>query len=33
VSLSRVQNAAIFAGYALVPLGIGITMLERRDVD
>ncbi len=33
VALSRVENAAVFAGYALVSLAIGITMLTRRDVD
>lgn len=33
VALSRVQNAAVFAGYALVLLALGIAMLTRRDVD
>jgi ABC-type transport system involved in multi-copper enzyme maturation permease subunit len=33
VALSRLQNAAVFAGYAVVSLGIGTILLKRRDVD
>lgn len=33
VALSRVQNAAVFAGYAVVAFAVGIAMLKRRDVD